>query len=154
MILGVGIAVELRERSDVVGLALARGAKLPRLLQRCPTVGQVLCRRRRERVGEEGHGDPPIRHRALGIALQHIGERIVRGFVPERVLQLHRVVERLLRLRRAGDREVNRAEHRMTGMLLGGDRGSRGQTQENRQEKVPRTTYHHILHDMHAKVLP
>jgi hypothetical protein len=29
------------------------------------------------------------------------------------MLQLHRLVERLLRLRRAGDREVNRAEDRM-----------------------------------------
>ena len=122
MILGVGIAVELRERGDIVGLALGFGAKLPRLLQRCPSIGQVLRRRRRERVGEEGHGNPPIRHRALGIALQHVGERIVRSFIPERVLQLHRVVERLLRLRRAGDREVNRAEHRMTGMLIGGVR--------------------------------
>jgi hypothetical protein len=152
MILGVGIAVELRERGDIVGLALGFGAKLPRLLQRCPSIGQVLRRRRREGVGEEGHGNPPIRHRALGIALQHVGERIVRGFIPERVLQLHRVVERLLRLRRAGDREVNRAEHRMTGMLIGGVRWCRHQTQENRQETVPGTTYHHILHDLPAGV--
>ena len=127
VILGVGIAVELRERGDVVGLTLALGPKLPRLLQHCPPVGQVLRRWRRERVGEEGHGNPPLRHRALGIALQHLGERVVRGLVPERMLQLHRLVEGLLRLGRAGDREVDRAEHLMAGVLVGGARRHRGQ---------------------------
>ena len=127
MVLGVGIAVELRERGDVARLARALGPKLARLLQRCPTLGQVLGRRRRERVGEERHGDPPMGHRAFGIALQHLGERVVRGLVPERMLQLHRLVEGLLRLGRAGDREVDRAEHLMAGMLVGGARRHRGQ---------------------------
>ena len=139
MILGVGIAVELRERGDVAGLALALGAKLPRLLQRRPAVGQVLGGRRRERVVELGHGDAPIRHHALGIALQHLGEGVVRGLVPERMLQLHRLVEGLLRFGRAGDRKVNRAEHRMPGMLVGGARGRR-EAEEQRQANAPRAS--------------
>ena len=138
MIRGLGIAIEFRKRRDVVGLALGLGAELPRLLERRPTVGQILRGRRRERIAEQAHGDAPIRHRALGIALQHVGEGVVRGLVPERVLELHRLVERLLRLRRAGDREVNRAEHRMPGMLVGGARGRRDEAQENRQEDAPR----------------
>ncbi len=139
MILGVGIAVELRERGDVVGLALALGAELTRLLERRPAVDQVLGGRRREGVVEQGHRDAPIRHRALGIALQHARRRLVRGLVPERMLQLHRLVEGLLRLGRAGDRKVNRAEHRMTGMLVSGVRGRRD-SRGDRQENAPRAS--------------
>jgi hypothetical protein len=54
------------------------------------------------------------------------------------MLELHRVVERLLRLGRAGDREVNRAEDRMPGMLVGGARGHRDEAEEKRQENAPR----------------
>ena len=37
-------------------------------------------------------------HRELGIALQHLGELVVRGLVPERLLQDERLVKALLRL--------------------------------------------------------
>jgi hypothetical protein len=48
------------------------------------------------------------------------------------MLQLHRLVERLLRLGCAGDREVNRAEDGVSGMVVGGACGRRSKTEEKR----------------------
>ena len=76
----------------------------------------------------------------------------MRGLVPERMLQLHRLVEGLLRLGRAGDRKVDRAEHRMAGMLVGGARGRRDEAQENRQERCQGLRIIPILHALPASV--
>lgn len=106
----VVVAVKLGEGGDEAGLALAPGADPPRLREQGAPLPEVCGGGDGEGIHQESHGLAPVGHDAGWIALAHPPESFAGGLVPERVLQLHRLVEGGLRLRRATDGEMNFAE--------------------------------------------
>ena len=103
----VAVPVEGRDRRDVVLLALGFRRRGECLRDR------LRARLQRRRAGRKpqrvpmAHRDAPIAHRAAGLRFGDRGERLQRLGIPERVQGPHGVLERLLRGRPAGDREID-----------------------------------------------
>lgn len=110
---------ERGQRRNIVAFALALGAHA-----QCLRHGRFPCLRRvrvdgpAERIAHRHDGNAPIRHPALGVVFQDLGEGVLRRFEPEGVKHRHRPIELLLRGNIARDAKVNLPE------LLG--RGSCG----------------------------
>ena len=64
------------------------------------------------------HGDSPMRHGAVGIVFGNLEEFFFGLFVPEGVQQGDSAREGLLHRRSAGDREMDRAELRLSQIFV------------------------------------
>jgi hypothetical protein len=68
---------------------------------------------------EEAQRPTPMRHHAVWIGLEYLLELFRRRLIPERMLELHGVVEGDLRFRAARYGEVHLAQHPMVLIMLG-----------------------------------
>jgi len=136
----VGIFVEDFERGDVIALALCTRSKLLRLFNRAPTTLQLARRRRRPQRMVAGHRHAPVSHAALRIPCRNFFECLFGFFVLKGMQPGDGAIEMFLRLRRAGNGEVNLAEflRRVVTMLLvlGSDSARQDSDEEGRQKNV------------------
>ncbi len=114
----VVIAEEGAEGLEIVALALRLGAERQALLDRGEAVLQHRGGRRRVRIAEPGKRQAPMRHRAGGVELQRLVERVDCRAMPERVLIGHAKIEFGLGRRRARGRELDLAEDPAFARLL------------------------------------
>ena len=102
--------VERTERRNVIVLPRSRRFQLPRFFQ---FLRPALHRRRIRLIPKlvpQAHRHAPVRHRALRVLLLRLCKRLLRLLVPERMQQRHASLKSFLRLGRAGNREMHRAQ--------------------------------------------
>jgi len=118
----VVIGVERRERVDIVAFARRLRVQRQRPRDGVASLLQVGRRRRRPNLVPDAHGDPPIRHGAIGFGLGDRGKFLQRLAVPERVQGRERGIEARLDVGAARDGKAHVASaafHQIVGVALG-----------------------------------
>jgi hypothetical protein len=131
----VAIGVEDCERLDVIAFTRRFAGRRARLLDRLLANLETGGLRRRPELIPHAHGEAPMRHRAIGIALRDRREFLACLLVPEGVQRRERSVEARLHSAPAGGREYQVATaplHQRVGIvlrkgvLMGSEKNARG----------------------------